>query len=151
MYTWILCSVYIHYKIVARLDDTMDIDIKAEHNVVLKLPGDSARNPRLRFHQIEAVFITRCITSEKLKFSYVVHSLPVDLAVEVEDLLEPVPSDSPHTIPKDAIIKRTGRSGAKLLHDLFNSVDLGDRSPSQLLRYMRGLLGLRELDDAILK
>ena len=38
-----------------------------------------------------------------------------------------------------------------MLHDLFNSVKLGDRSPSQLLRFMKSLLGNKKLEDTILK
>ncbi|KAA3671416.1 uncharacterized protein DEA37_0000741 [Paragonimus westermani] len=70
---------------------------------------------------------------------------------EVEDLLELAPSDFLYSVLNDAIPKRTGKSEAKLLRDLLNSVKLRDRSPYQLLRYMRSLLGLQKSDGDILK
>ncbi|KER22069.1 hypothetical protein T265_09756 [Opisthorchis viverrini] len=57
----------------------------------MRLPDYNQRNPRVWFHQVEAVFTTRRITSQAKQFSYVVQHLPCDVATEMEDLLEDVP------------------------------------------------------------
>ncbi|VDM05868.1 unnamed protein product [Schistocephalus solidus] len=50
-----------------------------------------------RDRQIKAGFSTRRITSERTRYSYVVQSLPFDVAVDVEDLFAPIPAKEPYT------------------------------------------------------
>lgn len=123
----------------------------SENITALQLPPYCLRNPRVWFHQIEAVFVTRHITSQSTKFLYVIQSLPGDVAAEVEDLLENIPSENPYDVLRTAIITRTGQSETKMLRDLFTTVELGDRTPSQLLRHMRSLLGGKKLEEGILR
>nr|VZI11210.1 unnamed protein product [Spirometra erinaceieuropaei] len=61
-----------------------------------KLPPFTPSNPRVWFRQIESVFSTSRITSERTRYSYVVKSLPFDVAVDVDDLLDPIPANEPH-------------------------------------------------------
>nr|AAK07485.1 gag-pol polyprotein [Clonorchis sinensis] len=116
-----------------------------ENAISIRLPDYNPRNPRVWFHQVEAVFATRRITSQATRFSYVVQHLPCDVATEVEDLLEDIPKENPYDSLRAAVISRTGKSENKMLRDLFTTVELGDRSPSQLLRHMRSLLCGRKL------
>lgn len=121
------------------------------HTISLKLPPFAPSNPRVWFRQIEAVFNTRRITSERNRYSYVVQSLPHEVAVDVDDLLDPTPLKEPYSTLKDAIIQRTGKSASKMLRELLTTVELGDQTPSQLMRRMRSLLANRYMDDALFK
>ena len=75
--------------------------------------------------------------------------LPHSVAKLVEDLLVETPSEEPYIKLKEAIIKRTGGSESRDFRELFTTVELGDRSPSQLLRHMRSLLNGRHMDDSL--
>ena len=121
-----------------------------EANISLRLPDFNLRNPRVWFHQIDALFVTRRIKSEQTKYLYVIQVLPEDVANEVDDLLENIPPSQPYTILREAILTRMGHSKTKMLRELLNNVELGDRTPSQLLRHMRSLLNGRTLEDSIL-
>ncbi|BHF67339.1 hypothetical protein SprV_0301036500 [Sparganum proliferum] len=116
-----------------------------------KLPPFTPSNPRVWFRQIEALFATSRITSERTRYSYVLQSLPFDVAVTVEDLLDPIPADEPYTRLKEAIIQRVAKSANFMLRELFTQVELGDQTPSQLMRHMRSLLAGKDMDDAIFR
>nr|VZI52455.1 unnamed protein product [Spirometra erinaceieuropaei] len=115
------------------------------------LPPFAPSNPRVWFRQIEALFATSRITSERTRYSYVLQSLPFDVAVTVEDILDPIPADEPYTRLKEAVIQQVGKSANLMLRELFAQVELGDQTPSQLMRHMRSLLSGRHMDDAIFR
>lgn len=117
----------------------------------LRLPPFAGDNPRIWFLQIEAAFATRRIKNETTKFCLVVEALPHAVAKLVDDILENIPEDKPYQKLKDAVIKRSGFSESRDLKELFTSVELGDRTPSQLLRHMRSLLNGRKMDDFVLQ
>uniref|UniRef100_A0A0X3NTJ4 DUF7041 domain-containing protein n=1 Tax=Schistocephalus solidus TaxID=70667 RepID=A0A0X3NTJ4_SCHSO len=132
-------------------DNETNADSLDVHSLSFKLPPFTPSNPRVWFRQIEAVFSTRRITSERTRYSYVVQSLPFDVAVDVEDLLDPIPAEEPYTQLKDAVINRVAKSANRMLRELFTQVELGDQTPSQLMRHMRSLLAGRHMDDAIFR
>ncbi|BHF74688.1 hypothetical protein SprV_0501777500 [Sparganum proliferum] len=101
--------------------------------------------------QIEAIFSTSRITSERTRYSYVVQSLAFDVAVDVDDLLDPIPANDPYTQLKNAVIQRVAKSANRMLRELFTQVELGDQIPSQLMRHMRSLLAGRHTDDDIFR
>nr|VZI24554.1 unnamed protein product [Spirometra erinaceieuropaei] len=78
-------------------------------------------------------------------------SLPFDVAVTFEDLLDPVPADEPYTRLKETVIQRVAKSANLMLRKLFTQVELCDETPSQLMRHMRSLLAGRHMDDAIFR
>nr|VZI25050.1 unnamed protein product [Spirometra erinaceieuropaei] len=116
------------------------LDIKT---LSFKLPPFTPSNPRVWFRQIEALFVTSRITSERTRYSYVLQPLPFDVAVTVEDLLDPIPADKPYTLLKEAVIQRVAKSANLMLRELFTQVELGDQTPSQLMRHMRSLLAVK--------
>lgn len=128
-----------------------DDDIGIEHNSIgIKLPLFGASNPRVWFTQVEAFFRFRRISSQPTMFSYVATQLPTEIASEVIDILDPMPTESPYDKLKHAVLKRTTSSDEARLQQLLSGVQLGDRTPSQLLRHMRGLVGHAKIDDSIL-
>ncbi len=74
-------------------------------------------------------------------FDYMVSSLSPAFATEVRYLIiYPRAADSYDTL-KDQLIRRTTLSEQCKLQQLFNSEDLGDHKPTQLLWHMHQLLG----------
>ncbi|BHF65008.1 hypothetical protein SprV_0200801700 [Sparganum proliferum] len=78
-------------------------------------------------------------------------SLPLDVAVDVDDLLDPIPANDLYTHLKNAVIQRVAKSASLMLQELFMQVELGGQTPSQLMRHMRLLLAGRHMDDAIFR
>lgn len=117
----------------------------------LKLPAFYPSDPALWFGQVENLFLTRRITSQKSKFAYIVSSLQPEVAQEVRDILLNPPTQTPYDTIKAELIRRTSASEQKRLRQLLISEELGDRKPTQLLRRMHQLLGDRQLESSILK
>ncbi|CAE1318276.1 unnamed protein product [Acanthosepion pharaonis] len=115
------------------------------------LPTYNEQNTKNWFLQLEAIFSVRRIASQQSKFTNIVQVLPPKVVDEVADILENVPEQEPYTRLKDAILKRTGRSDEDLLWELFTHVTRGDRTPSQLLRFMRSRLRKHSMAKSILR
>ena len=103
------------------------------------------------FAQVEAQFATRRITLERTKFDYIVASLSPNIATEVRDLILAPPADTPYTVLKRELCKRTAGSNQQKLQRLLNDLELGDRKPSQLLRRMCQLWCGGDADDTLLR
>ncbi|CAE1304834.1 unnamed protein product [Acanthosepion pharaonis] len=115
------------------------------------IPAFNTTNTKSWFVQIQALFDAKRITSQRTRYCYLVEKLPADNVEEVMDLLENVPDDNPYDRLKEAILKRTGASNEAMLRNLFTQVELGDRTPSQLLRHMRTLLGDNKMSENIMR
>lgn len=121
--------------------------------VSLKLPPFWTADPLVWFAQIESQFATRGITSQRTKYEYVVASLNQDIAMEVRDILISPPADQPFSTLKEKLLLRTTVSEQRRLQTLLTTVELGDRTPSQLLREMQRLLGesAQQIDQALIR
>ena len=122
-------------------------------HVLLKLPPFWTADPLVWFAQIESQFATRGITSQRTKYEYVVASLSQDIAMEVRDILISPPAVQPFSTLKDKLLLRTTVSEQRRLQTLLTTVELGDRTPSQLLREMQRLLGesVQQIDQALIR
>lgn len=71
--------------------------------VTLKLPPYWPSDPQVWFVQVEAQF-TRNITSQKMKFDYIVASLAPEFAQEVRDLILRLQVNVPYNVLKETLI-----------------------------------------------
>jgi hypothetical protein len=122
-----------------------------ENSISLRLPEFSASNPRVWFVQLELYFRNKRISSENTKFEHLSMLLPDRIATEVVDIMEAPPEENAYTIMKEAVLSRTTASGEARLQTLLAGVELGDRTPSQLLRHMRSLAGSHQVTDTLLR
>ena len=109
--------------------------------VQIKLPPFWPKDPELWFAQIESQFSTRGITVSKTKFDHVVSSLSPEFATEVRDLLLRPPAETPYEQLKAELTRRTSASEQRRIKELLSNEELGDRTPSQVLRRIQQLLG----------
>ncbi|BHF75073.1 hypothetical protein SprV_0501816700 [Sparganum proliferum] len=116
-----------------------------------KLPPFTPSNRWVGFRQIEAAFSTSRITSERTRYSLLVQNLPFDVAVDLDDFLDLIPANDPHTQLKNALIQKRTKSVNRMLRELFTQVELGDQAPLYLMRQMHSLLAGRHMDDAIFR
>ena len=110
----------------------------------IKIPAFWHANPALWFANIEAQFKLNkpnAITADDTKYTYLVSTLPPDIAEEVSDVITSPPSQDKYNTLKIAVIKRFTDSQQKKLQQLLNAEELGDRKPTQLLRKMKSLIG----------
>lgn len=106
-----------------------------------KLPPFWTADPALWFVQVESQFAARRITADLTKYHYVVSSLPPAIASEIRDLLFAPPAENAYATLKETVIRRVTPSEPQRLQQLLRGTELGDRTPSQLLRHMQQLLG----------
>ena len=59
-----------------------------QNSVTLHVPSFNTNRPRVWFHQLEAIFANRRITSQRIMFTHMVETLPSEIAEDVEDILE---------------------------------------------------------------
>nr|VZI42450.1 unnamed protein product [Spirometra erinaceieuropaei] len=100
---------------------------------------------------VESRFALRQITREDTKFHYVVAALPMDIAIDLRDIIDCPPTEAPYTALKEALISRISLSTQKRLQRLISEEDLGDRKPTQLLRRLEQLADRQKLDAAMFK
>lgn len=134
------------------MSDTQDSTIESGDNILsIKLPSYGVHNPRLWFAQVESIFDFRRIKSQQTKYSCIVAHLPSEVAVEIADLIYDRPPLNPYDTLKSALINRTAATDEQNLRVLLAGVEMGDRTPSQLLRHMTQLQGNQTVNEAILK
>ena len=131
-------------------DDPVPADPRVSA-VQIKLPPFWLKDPILWFAQVEAQFLTRGITVSKTKLDYVVSCLAPEYATEVR---VPEPSaEQPYETLKAQLTKRTSASEQQRIQELLSTEELGDRTPSQMLRRTQQLLGdmAPRMDAALLR
>ncbi|XP_077528399.1 uncharacterized protein LOC144140084 [Haemaphysalis longicornis] len=119
--------------------------------VAVKLPPFWAEAPDVWFAQVEAQFSTARITQYRRRYDYVVAHLDSRYATEVRDILANPPADDRYLHLKRELIRRLSPSQDEKVRRLLQHEELRDRKPSQLLRYMRDLLGSTPVDDSLLR
>lgn len=106
-----------------------------------KLPPFWTDTPEGWFSYIESNFNIAHITRSRTKFDHVVTALPSTIIRDIIDVIQSPNADDPYAHIKKTILARTTISERERLRQLLSKEDLGDRTPSQLLRHMQALLG----------
>ncbi|XP_055928016.1 uncharacterized protein LOC129959218 [Argiope bruennichi] len=131
------------------MDAETKVDASAElTRVAFRVPFWKS-NPELWFLQLESQFITSGIVSEVTKFDCIIPVLDYDVLAYVGNLIRSSPPDASYTILKDKIIKQYADSENVKLKPLLQNLQLGDKTPSQLLMQMKELNNGRVNDDVL--
>ncbi|XP_049308685.1 uncharacterized protein LOC125777639 [Bactrocera dorsalis] len=105
--------------------------------------------PSLWIAQIEAQFRILGVVRDVDKFYHAVSILDTRHAAEVEDIIVDPPTSAPFTALKMALISRFSKSKEAKLQQLLEGEEIGDRTPSQLLRHLKALVP--GVDEDVLK
>ncbi|KAK4878868.1 hypothetical protein RN001_011374 [Aquatica leii] len=116
----------------------------------VKLPPFWQVNPTLWFTQVDAQFYTYKVKSDITKYFTVISCLDSAVLQEVSDILVNPPETDKYENLKRQLIERFSDSYDKRLKRLINDIELGDKSPSQLLREMKTLAD-NKVSDEVLK
>jgi len=108
------------------------------HRVAVRLPTFWTDRPAVWFEQAEAQFEMAAITRQRTKFNYVVFQLNQQQAAEVEDIITTPSEDEPYDRLKAELVRRLSTSREQRVRQLLSHDEMGDRSPSQFLRHLKG-------------
>ena len=117
--------------------------------VSVKVPTFWPANVKLFFVQLEASFRLAGITVEQTKFDHLVAALDAETLTYALDIVSNPPSE-PYTKLKTRLLSEFEVSQNRKVKTLLEDLELGDRTPSLLLRKMREL-SEGHVDDEFLK
>ena len=119
-------------------------------NITVALP---TYNPDVHswFQQVETIFLMLRIKSQRIKVANLMQKLPPDVISRITDALAELPEKTPYDYLKDIILKRTGRSEEERIRDVLQNITIGDRTPAQLLRFMKSQLGSKHVSETVLR
>ena len=109
------------------------------NSVSIKLPEFWTKSPEVWFARVEAQFNTKNITQDQTRYDYVVSSLDINTAEEIQSLLVNPPHLDKYGSLKKALIKTFGKSQTQKDTELLNLNGLGDKRPTALLRKINAL------------
>ncbi|XP_065352590.1 uncharacterized protein LOC135947643 [Cloeon dipterum] len=113
----------------------------AVHRIVCQLPSFWKDNPDYWFRNAESNFHIANITAPTTRYHYVVRSLDQAAVRELTDILDDDALRTNYEEFKKKVIARFSLTDEKKLRELLSTAELGDRTPSQLLRHLRSLAG----------
>lgn len=109
------------------------------NSVSIKLPEFWTKSPEVWFARVEAQFNTKNITQDQTRYDYVVSSLDINTAEEIQSLLVNPPQLDKYGSLKKALTKTFGKSQTQKDTELLNLNGLGDKRPTALLRKINAL------------
>lgn len=115
----------------------------------VRLPTFWRNRPKLWFAQLESEFVAYRIRSDDIRYSAVVRHLDEVTMLAVANILECPPDTGRFEALKNTLITRFSDSLEKQLRTLMSEMELGDKTPSTLLREMRALAGTPVTDDLL--
>lgn len=118
--------------------------------VNLRLPPFWPENPGVWFAQVEAQFALGKITSDNSRFNYLVSQLDQRSAAEVQDIIIKPPTAGKYDRLKAELMCRILPSQEDRIRQ-FTQAEIGDRRPSQFLRYLRNLVNSEIIPDSLLR
>lgn len=111
------------------------------NRVGVRIPPFWVEEPAVWFAQIEHSFLLSGIKDDDTKFYYVTSNLENRYAAEVKDIIVAPPAKGKYEKLKTELIKRVSSPREKQLQQLLIHEEIGDRRPSQFLRYLQHLAG----------
>nr|CDS26537.1 gag pol polyprotein [Hymenolepis microstoma] len=124
---------------------------ETELAIPLNTPAFDPENSESWFKQFEMIIRLRGVTKRTICFQHLVPVLTTAIVTQFAELTSMPPDNDSYDRLKQTIISRLSVSREKRLDQLFAQVELGDRSPSQLLHHMRSLAIGSSVTDEILK
>lgn len=115
--------------------------------VSIRVPPFRPKDPALWFSQIEGQFAVNKITSDATKFYYVLSQLESRYAAEVRDICTDPPATDKYATLKKELLRRLSASQEQQFRELLERTEIGDQTPSQFLRTMKGLANDAVTDD----
>lgn len=111
--------------------------------VSVKLPAFWPKLPVEWFLQVEALFSTRGITSQRTRYDHVLSVLPCEVITTVLDILQnhTAAITDPYDRLKAALLGRLVKSENRRIEELLNGTPMGDRTPSEYYRHLCALAG----------
>ncbi|KOX73202.1 hypothetical protein WN51_01793 [Melipona quadrifasciata] len=103
--------------------------------------------PKLWFLRAEQKFASRNITDDQSKYDHVMDCLSWQQMDEVMDIIRRPPESGKYEALKEAILRRLTESQSRKIQRLLEREDIGDRTPSEFLRYIRTQAGETVSDD----
>ncbi|KOX73067.1 hypothetical protein WN51_14554 [Melipona quadrifasciata] len=103
--------------------------------------------PELWFLRAEQKLALRNITDDQSKYDHVMDCLSWQQMDEVMDIIRRPPESGRYEALKEAILRRLTESQPRKLQRPLEREDIGDRKPSQFLRYIRTQAGEAVSDD----
>nr|CDS29319.1 gag pol polyprotein [Hymenolepis microstoma] len=119
--------------------------------ISLSAPTFDPEHPAIWFTQLEMLLQLVGVTDQRTWFQYAVYALPQNIAIQFPEITSKTLDNTSYDQLKEAVINRFSVPKEKRIEQLFALVELGDRSPSQLLRHMRSLACDFRLSDEVLK
>lgn len=130
----------------------MQEDVARVSGVSLRLPPFWPENPALWLAQVEAQFAIHRITSDSSKFFYVISQLEQRYAAEVQDVITNPPAQGKFMKLKTELERRITATRDERIRQLLTQAEMGDKKPSQFLRYLRSLVPSAEtVPDQLLR
>ena len=125
-----------------------DNDAATAINAVgLKLPPFWQTDARAWFITVESQFVVRNITTDDTKYHHIVSALDSDTARQVISLISSPPATDKYEALKNKLLDIFELSARQKKLRLIGLDGLGDRKPTELLRYMQSLHEAPKGDD----
>ncbi|PNF22346.1 hypothetical protein B7P43_G18280 [Cryptotermes secundus] len=119
--------------------ETADSSSAEVPKMAVRLPSFWPERPAMWFAQAEAQFTLAGINSERIKFCHVISQLDHRYTTEVEDIITSPPEQGPYTLLRTELVRRLSSSPEQHIRQLLTVEEIGDRKPSQFLRYLKSL------------
>lgn len=117
--------------------EEQNVEIQAHEFRNVKLSTFWRNRPKLWFAYLEKEIAAYRIRSDEIKYSTIIRHLDEQMIFAVADILEQPPETDKYNKLKNALIERFSDSLEKQLRILLKEMELGDRTPSTLLREKR--------------
>lgn len=118
--------------------------------ISLNLPSFVDLKPRVWFAVFETEIHTKNVVSDYDKYSHLIPRLPKEFLQVIEHVILNPPAEGKYELVKHLILEAVEPTAKATLDQLFAASELGDRTPSALLREIRGMAG-SHVDEYFLK